>query len=52
VLEKKMHIMNHRGIDMTENEELRTCPECLGSGEYGSKKDQFCRECNGEGYIE
>ena len=33
-------------------EEIRTCPECLGSGEYGSKKDQFCRECNGEGYIE
>ena len=47
-----MHIMNHRGIDMTENEEIRTCPECLGSGEYGSKKDQFCRECNGNGYIE
>ena len=31
---------------------MRMCPECQGSGEYGSKKDQFCRECNVEGYIE
>jgi DnaJ-class molecular chaperone len=28
------------------------CPECQGSGEYGSKEDQFCRTCNGVGYIE
>ena len=33
-------------------DELYACPECLGSGEYGSKKDQFCRECNGGGYVD
>jgi DnaJ-class molecular chaperone len=31
---------------------MKMCPECEGSGEYGSKRDQFCRECNGMGYIE
>ncbi len=31
---------------------MKVCPECEGSGEYGSKRDQFCRECNGMGYIE
>tara|TARA_B110001454_G_scaffold134101_1_gene124846 strand:+ start:151 stop:267 length:117 start_codon:yes stop_codon:yes gene_type:complete len=31
---------------------MRKCPECQGSGEYGSKEDQFCRTCNGVGYIE
>ena len=34
------------------SEELYACPECLGSGEYGSKKDQFCRKCNGGGYVD
>jgi DnaJ-class molecular chaperone len=29
---------------------MRKCKECQGSGEYGSKEDQWCRECNGQGY--
>ena len=30
---------------------IRTCPKCLGSGKNKSRKDQFCRECDGEGYT-
>jgi|TARA_R110002020_G_scaffold333304_6_gene548691 DnaJ-class molecular chaperone len=48
--EEEIHKTVHTRI--SKSEEIQTCPECLGSGEYGSKEDQFCRECNGEGYID